>query len=262
MISPSSVVAATLVAARPDEAPVNEAVLAELRGYQKPGEPDFVTQLIGIFNNDVISRLGQMKSGVEASDARRVSQAAHALKGASGELGAAGLQAICSRLEEGTAHGSLEAAGPMLRELEAEADRYALHFCSLQPYGTTNQMAEPAHAGGQHLPERPMDLERISGVPKSRFRQKTREVAKVQSLTVACSTRVDVIQLSRTQHILYAALVSPWCESAVRPCVSRAGGIGSPLIYALRPESDVNFPLTEVITSIILLLSRIRLIHL
>jgi len=143
MISPSAVVATTLAAARPDEAPINEAVLAELRGYQKPGEPDFVTELIGIFNNDVINRLGQMKAGVEASDARRVSQAAHALKGASGELGAASLQAICSRLEESTAQGSLEEAGPMLREIEAEADRV---LAALAAYcvATPRQLAEPA----------------------------------------------------------------------------------------------------------------------
>ncbi len=104
-------------------AAVDEAVLAELREYQKPGEPDFVTELIGIFNQDVINRLSQMKAGLQAADARQVSQAAHALKGASGELGAGGLREICARLESSTAHGSIELVAPMLREVEAEADR-------------------------------------------------------------------------------------------------------------------------------------------
>ena len=104
-------------------AAVDEAVLAELREYQKPGEPDFVTELIGIFNHDVINRLSQMKAGLQAADARQVSQAAHALKGASGELGAGGLREICARLESSTAQGSIELVAPMLREVEAEADR-------------------------------------------------------------------------------------------------------------------------------------------
>jgi HPt (histidine-containing phosphotransfer) domain-containing protein len=107
----------------PPGAAVDGAVLAELREYQKLGEPDFVTELIGIFNNDVSYRLSQMKAGLRAGDARQVSQAAHALKGASGELGAVGLREICARLESSTAQGSMESIAPMLRELEAEADR-------------------------------------------------------------------------------------------------------------------------------------------
>jgi HPt (histidine-containing phosphotransfer) domain-containing protein len=120
----------------PPGAAVDGAVLAELREYQKLGEPDFVTELIGIFNNDVSYRLSQMKAGLQAGDARQVSQAAHALKGASGELGAVGLREICARLESSTAQGSIEAAAPMLRELEAEADRALAalaNYCTVAP---------------------------------------------------------------------------------------------------------------------------------
>ena len=102
---------------------VDEAVLAELREYQKPGEPDFVTELIGVFRDDLINRLSQIRAGLQAADAHQVGQAAHALKGASGELGAHGLREICSRLELSTAHGSIETAPSMMRELEAEAER-------------------------------------------------------------------------------------------------------------------------------------------
>jgi signal transduction histidine kinase/HPt (histidine-containing phosphotransfer) domain-containing protein len=111
-------------AERPRTAPaVDDAVLAELREYQKPGEADFVTELIGVFQDDLAVRLNQMKAGLEAADAHQISQAAHALKGASGELGAAVMREICCRLEMSTAGGSIVEAPSMLRELEVEVDR-------------------------------------------------------------------------------------------------------------------------------------------
>jgi signal transduction histidine kinase/HPt (histidine-containing phosphotransfer) domain-containing protein len=102
---------------------VDGAVLAELRKYQKPGEADFVTELIGVFQDDLAIRLNQMRAGLKAADAHQISQAAHALKGASGELGATGMREICSRLEMSTADGSIVAAPSMLHELEVEIER-------------------------------------------------------------------------------------------------------------------------------------------
>jgi len=102
---------------------VDEAVLAELREYQKPGEADFLTELIGVFKDDLIVRLNQMRAGLDATDGLQVSRAAHALKGASGELGAHRMREICSRLEMSTADGSTATALLMVPELEAEAER-------------------------------------------------------------------------------------------------------------------------------------------
>jgi len=100
---------------------LDEAVLADLREYQSPGEPDFVTELIGIFGEDLTSRLAQISAGLQAGDAKRVREAAHALKGASGELGARRMREICERLELSAAQGSIADAPAMARELEDEA---------------------------------------------------------------------------------------------------------------------------------------------
>jgi len=100
---------------------LDPTILAELRKYQKADEPDFVTELIGVFTNDLMSRLTQIRTGLMSVNAQLVNQAAHALKGASGELGAEGMREICSRLEVKTIHGSLEGAYSMMLELEAEA---------------------------------------------------------------------------------------------------------------------------------------------
>jgi two-component system, sensor histidine kinase and response regulator len=110
------------VNARFAEAAVDVSVLAELRQYQKPCEPDFVTELIGVFIDDLADRLSEIRSGLQAADTYRINQAAHALKGASAELGARRMQEICARLEFSAATGSIESAPSMLRELEAEAE--------------------------------------------------------------------------------------------------------------------------------------------
>ncbi len=100
---------------------LDDAVLANLREYQNPGEPDFVTELIGIFSDDLTNQLAQITAGLRAGDAKRVCQAAHALKGASGELGARRMREICERLELSAAQGSISDAPAMARELEDEA---------------------------------------------------------------------------------------------------------------------------------------------
>jgi len=46
------------------------------------------------------------------------------------------LREICARLESSTAQGSIEAVAPMLRELEAEADRALAalaNYCIVAP---------------------------------------------------------------------------------------------------------------------------------
>jgi two-component system sensor histidine kinase/response regulator len=100
---------------------IDEGVLAELREYQNPGELDFVTELIVVFREDLTARIAQIDAGLQAGDANRIRQAAHALKGASGELGAKRLREICSRLELSAAAGSIATAPAMFRELQDEA---------------------------------------------------------------------------------------------------------------------------------------------
>jgi HPt (histidine-containing phosphotransfer) domain-containing protein len=57
------------------------------------------------------------------ADGQRVNRAAHALKGASGELGAARLRALSSRLELQTANQSVEGLDGLIGIVEEEANR-------------------------------------------------------------------------------------------------------------------------------------------
>ncbi len=98
-------------------------VLAGLREYQRPGEPDFLTHLIGVFLHDLSVRLESIRNAQTRGDLATLRSAAHALKGASGELGAKRLHALCAQLEATARSGILVGAQPLVREVEHEAVR-------------------------------------------------------------------------------------------------------------------------------------------
>jgi|SRR5579864_7951263 two-component system, sensor histidine kinase and response regulator len=98
-------------------------VLAGLREYQRPGEPDFLTHLIGVFLDDLSLRLESIRNAQTRGDLETLRSAAHALKGASGELGAKRLNVLCARLEAAARSGILAAVQPLAREVEDEAVR-------------------------------------------------------------------------------------------------------------------------------------------
>lgn len=98
-------------------------VLARLREYQLPGEPDFLAHLVSIFLDDLSLRLERIRNAQTQGDLETLRLAAHALKGASGELGAKRLQVLCAKLEATARSGILAAAHPLAREVEDEAAR-------------------------------------------------------------------------------------------------------------------------------------------
>jgi signal transduction histidine kinase/HPt (histidine-containing phosphotransfer) domain-containing protein len=102
---------------------LDERVLAGLREYQRSGEPDFLNHLISVFLDDLSLRLESMRNAQTRGDLETLRSAAHALKGASGELGAKRLYELCAQLEATARSGILAAARPLRREIEDEAVR-------------------------------------------------------------------------------------------------------------------------------------------
>lgn len=106
-----------------NEEVLDARVLAGLRDYQRPGEPDFLTHLISVFLDDLSLRLESIRNAQARGDHGTLRSAAHALKGASGELGAKRLHALCAQLEATARSGILAGAQPLVREVEHEAVR-------------------------------------------------------------------------------------------------------------------------------------------
>jgi two-component system sensor histidine kinase/response regulator len=71
-----------------------------------------LAQLVGLYREQVRVRLSAMDAAIQSGDHENLRQAAHALRGSSGQVGAVGLQALCGRIER-------HAAGQQLHEAEA-----------------------------------------------------------------------------------------------------------------------------------------------
>jgi CheY-like chemotaxis protein len=85
-------------------------------------------EVVGLFVADAPLRLSAIRAAITASDALALSVAAHALKGAASNIGAAALQAVCDRLEEDARYGVPPDAAARLARLDGlwEQTREAL----------------------------------------------------------------------------------------------------------------------------------------
>ena len=83
-----------------DGAPVlNESALAQIRALQEPGGPNLLDQVIGLYVDSSQSLLERVRAGLAAGDAMALSEAAHALKSSSANVGATSLAEIAKQLE-------------------------------------------------------------------------------------------------------------------------------------------------------------------
>ncbi len=106
--------------APPDTPLLDRSVLDGLRELSVPGEPDILAELVGLFLEDAPPRLEALRAALDEGDARRVKEAAHALKGSSSNMGASRMAEICARLEEAGTLGDLIEAPDLLKRLETE----------------------------------------------------------------------------------------------------------------------------------------------
>jgi CheY-like chemotaxis protein len=85
------------------------------------GDQDLLADVIAIFLDDCPRRLNAIKAAVDQGNAVRIEATAHALKGAAGNLSAAGLFEAAQTLERIGAEGRISAAEPAWRLLAMEA---------------------------------------------------------------------------------------------------------------------------------------------
>lgn len=103
---------------------VDQAVLAEVL-ESTGGDREFLGELIGTYLDDVPRQLAALRQAASSGTADGVARAAHALKGASASLGAAGLAERSRLLELAARAGRLDDAGDQIRDLETEFQRVA-----------------------------------------------------------------------------------------------------------------------------------------
>ena len=93
--------------------------IAALRALN-PDDDSFFRDLVQIYLDDSPKRLAEIEDSLARSDARRLTLAAHSLKGSSANFGANELRAMCERVEQLGRQGSLGAVPEQLPALQAE----------------------------------------------------------------------------------------------------------------------------------------------
>jgi CheY-like chemotaxis protein len=99
---------------------IDITALDKLRMLQIPGKADILTELIEIFNSTTPEYLSGMKKALEDQDLSILSAGAHAVKSASGSLGATWVREIALRLEMVGESDSIVEAANLMDRLEVE----------------------------------------------------------------------------------------------------------------------------------------------
>lgn len=89
----------TTQGAQSERSDVDRSVLRALKAYQRPDEPDLVAEVVTLFESDARTRAAELERAVEARDPSAVRFHAHALKGASSNVGARKVERLARWIE-------------------------------------------------------------------------------------------------------------------------------------------------------------------
>lgn len=92
---------------------LDPAVLAQLVALDD-GKLDLVREMADLFREDIQGRLGVLDEAFAAQDTTKLSETAHAMKGAAGTVGARQLRDLAAEVEAAGRQGELEAIGRIL----------------------------------------------------------------------------------------------------------------------------------------------------
>lgn len=94
----------------------------KLRDLSSDGDPDLITEVIGLFLQEAPRRIAALRAASARGDAKELREIAHALKGSAGQLGARSVQMIAGRIEEIGRSGAIAGAA-LIDGLDAELQR-------------------------------------------------------------------------------------------------------------------------------------------
>ena len=105
---------------------IDPIIIAGLRQLRLPGQPDPLANFIELFLREAPTRLDAMIDAVAKNDPTslaRVANAAAALKGSAGNLGARRLAALCEEVEQTARNWMLSDTKPIIHRASQEFDR-------------------------------------------------------------------------------------------------------------------------------------------
>ena len=78
---------------------IDENALKAIAALQRPGKPDLLTRIVGLFKSESPKTIASMLEGIDSADMEAVRVAAHTLKSSSAYVGAVELSERCKELE-------------------------------------------------------------------------------------------------------------------------------------------------------------------
>ncbi len=102
---------------------LDPSVVESLRQMGEMTGADVIQDLLNLFRSDVPPLLEALRSAVETGNAQKLKENAHSLKGASANLGAKAMAALCFELESLGRNGTVDGAAGRLPELEKHFER-------------------------------------------------------------------------------------------------------------------------------------------
>ena len=102
---------------------LNDSALAQIRALQQPGGPNLLDKVIALYVDSSQSLLEKVRAGLAIGDCRALSEAAHALKSSSANVGATSLAEIARQLEASGREADLRRAHLLADQLFHEHRR-------------------------------------------------------------------------------------------------------------------------------------------
>lgn len=98
---------------------LDAAQVADLLALDK-GQGTFFARFVNVFLSGAEDKIVRLRGHAESADAAAVADAAHALRGASGNVGAVRLADLCSRVEDAGKQQNMHAARELIALLDTE----------------------------------------------------------------------------------------------------------------------------------------------
>jgi HPt (histidine-containing phosphotransfer) domain-containing protein len=98
--------------------PVDVSSLVLLRQLQQPGKPDVVARIISRFLEETDERVGTLRSATDTGDSKKLENAAHALVGIAGTVGATEILKLAVSIEQIGRDGRTDGAADLVTDLE------------------------------------------------------------------------------------------------------------------------------------------------
>jgi HPt (histidine-containing phosphotransfer) domain-containing protein len=99
---------------------LDQEAIENLRALDPDGGDAFLREIAGIFVEDTPKRIAEIDQSLAAGDLATFVRAAHTIKGASANLGAAALRAVAEQLEQRAKKDGLGDVAGLIAELKTE----------------------------------------------------------------------------------------------------------------------------------------------